>query len=65
MAEEYSDGIGSSYYSVAAVDSAFCTPGVTLESLRGKGSCHTGYMRTAGWQVPPSAPIPIPPPSSA
>ena len=51
VAEEYADGIGSSYYSVAAVNAELCTPGVTLEALRGLRSCHTGYGRTAGWQV--------------
>jgi hypothetical protein len=42
----------ASYYSVAVVPREFCTTGVTLASLAGKRSCHTGYRKTAGWTMP-------------
>lgn len=53
VAENY-EGLAdsTSYYAVAFVNASFCTPGVTLESLRGKRMCSTGYRKTAGWAVP-------------
>uniref|UniRef100_A0A673BKC4 Serotransferrin n=1 Tax=Sphaeramia orbicularis TaxID=375764 RepID=A0A673BKC4_9TELE len=49
MAEQYDEGIASSYYAVAVVKK---NSGVTWENLRGKRSCHTGMGRTAGWNIP-------------
>nr|DBA26228.1 TPA: hypothetical protein GDO54_010516 [Pyxicephalus adspersus] len=51
-AESYSEHLTiGSYYAVAVVhkkpNNAF-----TIHELKGKKSCHTGYMRTAGWNVP-------------
>ncbi|XP_030072218.1 melanotransferrin isoform X2 [Microcaecilia unicolor] len=49
VGESYGQELGSSYYAVAVVrkDST-----ITINSLKGLKSCHTGMDRTAGWNVP-------------
>nr|XP_061795231.1 serotransferrin-like [Nerophis lumbriciformis] len=55
MVEQYDKGIfgsfadASSYYAVAVVKKG---SGVTWANLRQKKSCHTGYGRNAGWNMP-------------
>lgn len=41
--------MGTSYYAVAVVRRSF---NVTINTLRGVKSCHTGINRTVGWNVP-------------
>lgn len=53
VAEFYGGDAGNEYYAVAVVKKEFCDASdVTLASLQGKRSCHTGYRRSAGWTMP-------------
>jgi melanoma-associated antigen p97 len=53
VSENYGAEAGKEYYSVAVVKKEFCdTPNLSLSSLKGKSSCHTGYRKTAGWNMP-------------
>uniref|UniRef100_A0A672UTX6 Ovotransferrin n=1 Tax=Strigops habroptila TaxID=2489341 RepID=A0A672UTX6_STRHB len=49
VGEVYDQEIGTSYYAVAVVRKS---SNITIDSLKGVGSCHTGINRTAGWDVP-------------
>lgn len=42
-------GVGTSYYAVAVVRR---NSTITINSLKGTKSCHTGYEKTSGWNVP-------------
>ncbi|KAL9845433.1 melanotransferrin isoform 1-T1 [Geothlypis trichas] len=49
VGEVYDQEIGTSYYAVAVVKRS---SNITMGSLKGARSCHTGINRTAGWAVP-------------
>lgn len=51
MAEKLKSGAGPTiaYYAIAAVKAS---SSLTLSTLKGKKSCHTGVAKTAGWIVP-------------
>eukprot|EP00210_Caulerpa_lentillifera_P006825 g6524.t1 len=52
LAENGTLGNGYDYYSVAVVRSEFCEDDTTLADLKNTRSCHTGYRRNAGWDIP-------------
>uniref|UniRef100_A0A8C6Z2T3 Ovotransferrin n=1 Tax=Nothoprocta perdicaria TaxID=30464 RepID=A0A8C6Z2T3_NOTPE len=49
VGEVYDQEFGTSYYAVAVVRRS---SNMSMDSLRGARSCHTGINRTAGWDVP-------------
>jgi len=42
----------TTYYGVAVVNKSFCNDKSTMNDLKGKRSCHTGYGKTSGWKLP-------------
>ncbi|XP_077204035.1 melanotransferrin isoform X2 [Paroedura picta] len=49
VGEAYGQDLGTSYYAVAVVRT---NSTLTINSLRGARTCHTGINRTVGWNVP-------------
>ncbi|XP_055977789.1 melanotransferrin [Sorex fumeus] len=49
VGEVYDQDVGTSYYAVAVVKRG---SNLTLSTLKGARSCHTGINRTVGWNVP-------------
>ncbi|XP_058412050.1 melanotransferrin isoform X2 [Diceros bicornis minor] len=49
VGEVYDQEVGTSYYAVAVVKRS---SHVTIDTLKGMKSCHTGINRTVGWNVP-------------
>ncbi|XP_037590973.1 melanotransferrin isoform X5 [Cebus imitator] len=49
VGELYDQEVGTSYYAVAVVKRS---SHVTIDTLKGVKSCHTGINRTVGWNVP-------------
>ena len=52
VAEFYGVEGFASYFAVAVVKSGFCSPGISFNDLKGKRSCHTGFRKTSGWNIP-------------
>eukprot|EP01023_Acetabularia_acetabulum_P056334 TRINITY_DN653_c2_g1_i1.p1 TRINITY_DN653_c2_g1~~TRINITY_DN653_c2_g1_i1.p1 ORF type:complete len:719 (-),score=185.58 TRINITY_DN653_c2_g1_i1:290-2446(-) len=52
VAENYGDDAGVEYYAVAVINAADADSITSLSDLKGLGSCHTGYRKTAGWYMP-------------
>ena len=50
VAEYYGGDMGTTYYAVAVVRAN--QTGVNIGNLKGTKSCHTGYQRTVGYNVP-------------
>ena len=42
----------ASYFAVAVIKADDTTTTLTATGLRGKKTCHTGYKKTSGWNVP-------------
>ncbi|XP_053528883.1 melanotransferrin isoform X5 [Artibeus jamaicensis] len=49
VGEVYDQDVGTSYYAVAVVKRS---SNLTINTLKGMKSCHTGINRTVGWNVP-------------
>ncbi|XP_063772434.1 melanotransferrin isoform X2 [Pseudophryne corroboree] len=49
VGEVYDQGVGTSYYAVAVV---WKNSNITINSLKGTKSCHTGLQKSSGWNVP-------------
>jgi melanoma-associated antigen p97 len=52
VAEFYGVDALTEYSAVAVVKESFCTSDVSLKDLKGVRSCHTGFRKTSGWNVP-------------
>ncbi|XP_071098657.1 melanotransferrin-like [Haliotis cracherodii] len=50
MAENYQNTNDTSYWAVAVTKKS--NTGVSFTNLKGKTSCHTGIMKTSGWNIP-------------